>query len=378
MHKILLVDDEINSLDHVINHLKNSKEQFQVLTAQNGEQAVEILNKESVDLVITDLRMPVMDGFELLLNMQKNFSAIPTIVMSSFITSEVREKLKPLGIVRLIEKPVHLPARQTSEAIHALENDIIEMLSEVSHGEPLVGLSVSSFLQVLSMDQQTCILYVENKKTKQKGFLYVISGELSDAECGHIPAEEAALEMIAWDEVNLKFKTKSKINRTKKINMGLMSLLMEASRLKDEKGRAQEIGDEEESHKQEETAEEKQLHDKQQIKVSAVQPDVTDIKNMLDKIAGVNEYAIFDENDNLHGHRPESGLAMKIMPSVYFSSAKEIDPLVGTGPLMYIIINRKGGSRYFLFCFKNYYIAVLLKAGVKPADFIKEIRRGHK
>jgi CheY-like chemotaxis protein len=374
MHKILLVDDEINLLDPVINHLKNSKEQIQILTALNGEQAVEILNKDSVDLVITDLRMPVMDGFELLLHMKKKFSAIPTIVMSSFITSEIREKLKPLGIVRLIEKPVHLPAGQMGEAIHALEQDIIEMLSEVSHGESLVGLSVSSFLQVLSMDQQTCILHVENKKTKQRGFLYVISGELSDAECGHIPPEEAAMEIIAWDEVNIKFKTKSKINRPKKINMRLMSLLMEASRLKDEKGRAQDIGDEEEPHKQEETAEEKK-----QIDVSAVQPDVEKLKKILDKIAGVNEYAIFDKQDNLQDHKPESGSAMKLLSSVYFSCADEIDPLVGMGHLMYIIISRKGGIRYFLFCFKqHYYVAVALKSGVKPADLIKEIRRGDK
>jgi hypothetical protein len=87
------------------------------------------------------------------------------------------------------------------------------------------------------MDQQSCILEVENKRTRQKGLFYLQNGKILDAEIGSIRSgESAAMEIISWDDVNLNIRPLPKGSRPKKIEMGLMLLLMEASRLKDEKG----------------------------------------------------------------------------------------------------------------------------------------------
>jgi hypothetical protein len=99
---------------------------------------------------------------------------------------------------------------------------------------PLFGLSVGSFLQVIAMEQQTCMLEVYHS-TNHYGHFCFVGGALYDAVCGDMDGEEAAMEMISWENVRLNIKqivnTKS-IER--KIVKNLMLLLMESSRRSDE------------------------------------------------------------------------------------------------------------------------------------------------
>src|SRR3989338_4660432 len=62
MEKILLVDDENDILEFVSYNL--SKEGFQVLTCNNGKEAIQLAKKENPDLIILDVMMPEMDGIE--------------------------------------------------------------------------------------------------------------------------------------------------------------------------------------------------------------------------------------------------------------------------------------------------------------------------
>jgi hypothetical protein len=103
-----------------------------------------------------------------------------------------------------------------------------------SNFRPMVGLSVSSFVQLISMDQQTCILEVYHSANKW-GTFYFVEGSLYNAVCGNLEGEEAAMEMIAWDKVRININHNVTANDiVKKIEKGLLSLLMESSRRKDE------------------------------------------------------------------------------------------------------------------------------------------------
>ncbi|HVO67592.1 MAG TPA: DUF4388 domain-containing protein [Syntrophales bacterium] len=107
-------------------------------------------------------------------------------------------------------------------------------LKEESQVWPMAGLSVGSFIQLISMDQQTCILEVYHSINK-KGAFYFIEGSLYNAICGDLEGEEAAMEMISWEKVRININSNLNINDVaKKIQKGLMSLLMESSRRKDE------------------------------------------------------------------------------------------------------------------------------------------------
>ena len=119
-----------------------------------------------------------------------------------------------------------------------VRNDSISENTEESREEsqvwPTVGLSVGSFIQLISMDQQTCILEVYHS-TNKKGAFYFIEGQLYNAICGDLESEEAAMEMISWEKVRININNNLNTKDVaKKINKGIMSLLMESSRRKDE------------------------------------------------------------------------------------------------------------------------------------------------
>ena len=66
---------------------------------------MKVLETEYVDLVVTDLKMPVMDGFEFLSHMRKSYPDIPVIVISAFINPDAERRLSSLGIAQYLEKP---------------------------------------------------------------------------------------------------------------------------------------------------------------------------------------------------------------------------------------------------------------------------------
>jgi len=109
-----------------------------------------------------------------------------------------------------------------------------EEVKEESQVWPMAGLSIGSFIQLISMDQQTCILEVYHSINK-KGAFYFIEGSLYNAICGDLEGEEAAMEMISWEKVRININNDLNTNDVvRKIKKGLMSLLMESSRRKDE------------------------------------------------------------------------------------------------------------------------------------------------
>ena len=112
---------------------------------------------------------------------------------------------------------------------------------------PLFGLSVGSFLQVIAMDQQTCIMEVY-KDTHHIGHFCFVAGELFDAVLGELDGETAAMEMIAWENVRLNIKQiLNASNVTRRIDKNLMLLLMESTRRRDERLDNGEVPDPEEA-----------------------------------------------------------------------------------------------------------------------------------
>lgn len=101
---ILLVDDNEEILDFISGDLS---EKYTVLLALNGQEAINILKEESVQLVITDVMMPVMDGFELCRIIKSNFeySHIPVIMLTAKNTLQSKIQGIELGADAYIEKP---------------------------------------------------------------------------------------------------------------------------------------------------------------------------------------------------------------------------------------------------------------------------------
>lgn len=102
---ILLVEDEA-SLREILGHILE-QEGHRVVTAANGREALQQLERELPSLVITDLMMPVLDGHELLDRLDTIVPDVPVIVLSEVDRPRLRTRL---NVARVMRKPVTLDA----------------------------------------------------------------------------------------------------------------------------------------------------------------------------------------------------------------------------------------------------------------------------
>jgi DNA-binding response OmpR family regulator len=225
---VLIVDDDQEMLVALENGFQKYEDTFSVITAENGEEAVKKLKKSTISLIVTDLKMPRMDGFSLLQHVMENFPDIPVIVITGYSTPEMEKMAREGGAVSYIAKPFMLDN---------LARKIMETLRKESEGGTLHSVSSGIFLQLMEMEQKTCTIRLEDKSSGNKGVLFFNDGELLDARANDLQGKPAAYEIFSWDKVTISIQNVCPpiANR---INSDLQPLILEASRLKDESGEA--------------------------------------------------------------------------------------------------------------------------------------------
>lgn len=103
---ILAVDDEPDILESLRDILEACGPNLRVLTARNGRDALDILRRERVDLILSDYKMPGMDGLEFLAEKRKLGSDAPAILITAFPDLDVAIKaINEAGIEHFITKP---------------------------------------------------------------------------------------------------------------------------------------------------------------------------------------------------------------------------------------------------------------------------------
>ncbi|MBW4829092.1 MAG: sigma-54 dependent transcriptional regulator [Clostridiaceae bacterium] len=105
MTKILLVDDEISFLNIYKKILK--KNGYEVVTANNGLEALDIFKKQSFNLIISDMVMPKMDGLQLLKEVNKQ-GTVPMIILTGKGSIELAVKAIKEGAYTFLSKPVNI------------------------------------------------------------------------------------------------------------------------------------------------------------------------------------------------------------------------------------------------------------------------------
>lgn len=101
---ILFVDDDQSVLNSYTRVLRKSP--WKILTASNAENALEILQRESISLVVTDMKMPEVHGIELISKIREKFDKLPIIVCSAYPGMKDDDNLKFHDIAGFVEKPV--------------------------------------------------------------------------------------------------------------------------------------------------------------------------------------------------------------------------------------------------------------------------------
>ena len=108
MKKILVVDDDMINRK-LLSVLLNKMGGFQIIEAENGMEALNIIKNEPIDMVLLDIIMPVMDGIDLL-KILKNDDAFKNIPVAILTTDDTRKtEALSLGAVAVLIKPIKEP-----------------------------------------------------------------------------------------------------------------------------------------------------------------------------------------------------------------------------------------------------------------------------
>lgn len=115
---ILIVENEVSNrilLERVL-----STRGYRCISASNGQEALDLLDQESVDLVLTDLSMPVLDGYRTaqLIRMRPNLVNVPIVAVTAHALGDEREEAKRMGCTDYLTKP--FKPRQLLELVERL------------------------------------------------------------------------------------------------------------------------------------------------------------------------------------------------------------------------------------------------------------------
>lgn len=166
--KILVVDDEYYIRDLLKKSL--SKEGYEVIDVENGVLAIELVEREKFDLVISDIRMPKMSGMELFRRIRSEFPDLPVILVTGYADIEGARKALKEGAVDYISKPFKL--EELLKSVHEAFERSKQKKTEAKKREELEK-------QVKDYSQRMKNLYEEVSKTgaMKDTFLNLISHE---------------------------------------------------------------------------------------------------------------------------------------------------------------------------------------------------------
>ena len=216
MKKVLMVDDELPFLEAVREGLSEYAEEYDVLTAENGLEAVRLLEQNRPDIVVTDLKMPRMDGFELVAYMTREHGDIPIIVLTGYGDSKISAHLKKMGAFRYLEKPVDF----------SVLADHIRDAALGGVGGYVSGIGLSSFLQIAEYDQKSRSLKVYSEG--RTGYVYLKDGSFVEARYGDLHGDAAAVKMLGWDNPRIEILSEEKEARSN-VRSSLAQLILRAS-----------------------------------------------------------------------------------------------------------------------------------------------------
>ena len=358
MKKILIVDDEKSFLLSLRDGLSVHKDKFQIVTAENGREAVDVLRTMPIDLLVTDLKLPVMNGFELLAWTSRHQPQLPVIVMSAFGTPEIEARLAKMDTLQFLDKPLD---------IEMLEEGIFNGLN--AGGKSFIrGITLATFLQLMKVEKKNCTLRVSN--TQQSAFLYVYRGELIDAELGDISGLDAALEIVGWSDAEIEMDGICR-RQEDVIQLPMEHLLIEAFKRKDE---AAELGksDSEDG----ETLVSGFLDQFSAVEAPAPKPEnvvCRSLGKVLSRLSSVQEYLVFDGEKKLVGQSSEECSLMGIDPVVFEPLLDNLAEDLHFGPYRFVTFNGANRYRYLLFESLEHSVLAKIKPGGQPKQVIAEV-----
>jgi CheY-like chemotaxis protein len=226
-HKILLLDDDPDLLDIYREILGQLPSRPEIRTATAGGRALAMLEAEPFTLLICDLKMPKMDGLQVLSIVRRKYPELRTVVLTSMADEQFRSRVYALGVDLYWQKP-------GSDSEIKMFLDCLESLLGRESGPGFRGVQSKSLVDIVQLEcisQSSSVLRITNGPLT--GRIWINTGELIDAETDGLRGEQAFRRILSWKAGSFE-SLPEEPGRARTIFKSYNALLLESAQALDE------------------------------------------------------------------------------------------------------------------------------------------------
>jgi DNA-binding NarL/FixJ family response regulator len=229
-HKILVLDDDVDWLALCRDQFASLSSHPEILTANNAKRALALLETEKIRLLISDLKMPRIDGLQVLAIVRRRFPAVRTVVLSGLEDEEYRSRAYALGVdLFWLKTEMQRNSKLFCECVESLLGQ-----SDQEGDTGFRGIQSKSLLDIIQMEcltRTSTVLRITRGPLVAK--LWIQDGELLDAECEGASGEAAFHRLLAWKTGAFE-NLPAEPNRGRTIQKPVNALLLESAQTLDE------------------------------------------------------------------------------------------------------------------------------------------------
>ncbi|MGG1637540.1 response regulator transcription factor [Paenibacillus sp. NRS-1760] len=204
MFKVLIVDDEIFVRKGLISLMDWSSMQFEICgEAENGKQALDLIEQQTPDLVIVDIRMPVLDGLELIQKVKAECEHQPLfIILSGYPDFSYAQQAFRYNVSDYILKPVD--EQEFTSTLKKIANSLNQkQLLSITKEKPLIETVIESLLQTEPSEQVMARIAHALELPLSSSYTYIIAeiqDTLPQGAIDYFPALQTALQQYLHHE----------------------------------------------------------------------------------------------------------------------------------------------------------------------------------
>lgn len=229
-HKILLLDDDPDWLGLCRDQLAELPSHPEILTANNAKRALALLETEDVRLLISDLKMPRIDGLQMIAIVRRQFPATRTVVLSGLEDEEYRSRAYALGVdLFWLKTEMQRNAKLFNECAESLLGQPDRESDTGFRG--VQSKSLMDIIQMECLSRSSTVLRITRGPLTAK--LWIQEGELIDAECEGARGEAALRRLLAWKTGTFE-NHPAEPARERTIHKPVNALLLESAQTMDE------------------------------------------------------------------------------------------------------------------------------------------------
>lgn len=194
VYDILIVDDEAGIRQILSEFLRTQN--YSIRCASNGEEALALISQRKPDLVISDIQMPVMDGFELFQIMENRFPSIKHILMTSYDIDKYISLVRKYNIGNILSKGSEFRLNEIGSYVHSILSGEIFGLERYLPRTSLQSMNISSYAEA----RNVCSSIINSSPMGSNLYLEMAIDELVSNAFFHAVLKLSSIPREMWTD----------------------------------------------------------------------------------------------------------------------------------------------------------------------------------